>query len=307
MFGYPFYRQHEYKMVTHARVFSLTPKFNLNENQGLFISTAFHFLHKKFGYENMCSWEKIKNESILLPIKGNEINFDFMDSFMNKLKAEQLARLKAKHQEELKAYLSITGVKNYELTDEEQEIIKNYENLPFKDFSISSLFTTKNTGNIQANNITENSGKYPYLCASAENNAVNTYITYDKRYIDKGNCIFIGGKTFVVTYQEKDFFSNDSHNLIMRLKDETKRTKDIQLFIATCVKKSLSYKYSWGNSISNRKIKSDVISLPYLGQNPNYNLMPIFISAIKKLIIKDIVLHADQEINAAREVINKVQ
>lgn len=40
--------------------------------------------------------------------------------------------------------------------------------------------------------------------------------------MDKGNCIFIGGKTFVVTYQEKDFFSNDSHNLTLRLKEESK-------------------------------------------------------------------------------------
>lgn len=121
--------------------------------------------------------------------------------------------------------------------------------------------------------------------------------------MDKGNCIFIGGKTFVVTYQEKDFFSNDSHNLTLRLKEESKRSKDIQLYIATCVNKSLGHKYSWGNSISNKKIKNDVISLPCLGECIDYDSMPVLISAIKKLVIKDVVLYADKRIKATKEII----
>lgn len=143
------------------------------------------------------------------------------------------------------------------------------------------------------------------MCASADNNAVSTYISYDKKYMDKGNCIFIGGKTFVVTYQENDFFSNDSHNLTLRLKEESKRRKDIQLYIATCVNKSLGHKYSWGDSISNKKIKNDVISLPCIKDNPNYDIMPILISAIQKLVIKDVVLYADKKIEATKKVINK--
>lgn len=80
--------------------------------------------------------------------------------------------------------------------------------------------------------------------------------------IEEGNCIFIGGKTFVVTYQEKDFFSNDSHNLALYLKDSNKRNKSSQLFIAACIYKSLAHKYSWGNSISHKKILDDAILLP---------------------------------------------
>ena len=293
MFGYVFFRQHEYKMVTHARVFSLTPKIPINDNQGIFILTAFQFFHKKFGYGNMCSWDKIKNESILLPIKDNTIDYDFMDLFIKELEAERLA--------ELEAYLSVTGLDNYNLTDEEQKVLNDYDNLPFGEFSVPKLFEIKNTCNILSKDIVENSGEYPYLCASADNNAVSTYISYDKKYMDKGNCIFIGGKTFVVTYQENDFFSNDSHNLTLQLKEESKRRKDIQLYIATCVNKSLGHKYSWGDSISNKKIQNDVISLPYIKDNPNYDIMPILISAIQKLVIKDIVLYAEKKIEATKK------
>ena len=122
--------------------------------------------------------------------------------------------------------------------------------------------------------------------------------------MDRGNCIFIGGKTFVVTYQEKDFFSNDSHNLTLRLKDKSKRSKDIQLYIATCIKKSLGHKYSWGDSISSKKIKNDIVALPHLGEAPDYASMNLLISAIQKLVIKDVVLYADKRIDATKTIVN---
>lgn len=47
----------------------------------------------------------------------------------------------------------------------------------------------------------------------------------------------IGGKTLVVTYQPKDYFSNDSHNLALYLKDYDKMTKYSGLFFATTLYK----------------------------------------------------------------------
>lgn len=83
MFGCAFYRQFKYKMVTHARVFSLKPKIEINYRQGLFLSNALHFLSKKFGYGNMCSWDKIKDEKIQLPVKNGKIDFEFIENFIS--------------------------------------------------------------------------------------------------------------------------------------------------------------------------------------------------------------------------------
>ena len=65
MFGSVFYRQFKYKMVTHARVFSLKTKFEISKKQGLFLANSLHFLSKKFGYENMCSWERPMQNSAM--------------------------------------------------------------------------------------------------------------------------------------------------------------------------------------------------------------------------------------------------
>ena len=116
--------------------------------------------------------------------------------------------------------------------------------------------------------------------------------------------MFIGGKTFVVTYQEHDFYSNDSHNLILHLKDAEK-SKSNQLYLATCVKKGLAHKYSWGDSISNRKIQKDIISLPVQDDKPDYAIMDTLISAIQKLVIKDVVIYLTDKAQSSPMYLNE--
>lgn len=99
--------------------------------------------------------------------------------------------------------------------------------------------------------------------------------------IDKGNCVFIGGKTFVVSYQENDFYSNDSHNLVLYLKDASKKTRIIQLFLASCVNKSLAHLYSWGDSISSRKIQKDYVTLPIKNGKIDFAFMETFNAKIE--------------------------
>ena len=237
--------------------------------------------------------DNLPNLKIQLPTKNNKIDFEFIESFIAELEAERLA--------ELEAYLITTGLKDYTLTAEEQKALDDFEKMKFEEFNVIDVFVVKNTGNILSRDIIENSGVTPYLCASAENNAVSSYISFDEKLLDKGNCVFIGGKTFVVTYQEKYFYSNDSHNLVLYLKNEEKRSKLNQLYLATCINKSLKHKYSWGDSVSNTKIKKDKVSLPTENKQPNYAIMETLISAIQKLVIKDVVLYADSKIDETRK------
>ena len=142
-----------------------------------------------------------------------------MENFIAELETQRIANLEA--------YLEASGLKEYTLTDEEKSVLDAFERreIDFFDYNVIDIFDVKNTGNILSRDIIKDSGKIPYLCASSENNAVSSYISYDNEYLDKGDCVFIGGKTFVVSYQEEDFFSNDSHNLILSLTNEEEKTK----------------------------------------------------------------------------------
>lgn len=236
--------------------------------------------------------ETFRNLKIKLPTKHGEIDFDFMGGFITELEAQRYA--------ELEAYLSAAGLKDTRLSPEEERALAGYDEVEFKEFDAVEIFDVKNTGNILSRDIAENSGRVPYLCASAENNSVKSYIKYDESLISEGNCVFIGGKTFVVSYQEKDFYSNDSHNLALYPK-KCERNKLNQLYLATCVYKSLSHKYSWGDSISGAKIKKDKISLPVKDTEPDYNTMSTLISAIQKLVVQDVVAYSDEKLASVRK------
>ena len=293
MFGNVFYRNYEYSADDNILV--LFNKEPMNPNIKLFIATQINrILFNKFNYGKQFRMGSFKQVKIQLPTKNNKIDFDFMENFISELEREKIS--------ELETYLKATGLKDYNLTEKEQKVLKDFEKGMFEwvEFKVIDVFNVKNAGNILSRDIIPNSGKTPYLSASSENNGVSSYISYNEKYIDKGNCIFIGGKTFVVSYQENDFYSNDSHNLILYL-NKKERTKLKQLFLATCINKSLGYKYSWGDSISNRKIQKDKVLLPTKNNEPNYKIMETLISAIQKQVIKDVVIYTDKKLEATKK------
>jgi hypothetical protein len=278
----------------------LTPKFEMSENVAYFmITNIYKFVSQYNGQQGGYKLEDMKKFKIHLPVdQNNQINFAFMESFVAELEVQRVA--------ELEAYLNATGLTDYTLTEDEQKALERFEKgeVEFEEVNIIDYFTIKNSGNILAKDIVENSGNIPYLSASKENNAVSSYILYNEKFIDKGNCVFIGGKTFVVSYQEKDFFSNDSHNLSLYLIEREKQNRFTNLCFATCINKSLSPLYSWDNSISKAKIKKDKISLPTTATHPDYAFMQTLISAVQKLVIADVVRYADRKIATTKSLLD---
>lgn len=96
MFGKAYFRPFNYKMVTHARVFSLESNmFDMNSKTGNYIVTKLFFLPKLYSYDNMCSWNKIKNLEISLPhTPDGNLDLEFMEEFIElieKLKIHNVA------------------------------------------------------------------------------------------------------------------------------------------------------------------------------------------------------------------------
>ena len=134
---------------------------------------------------------------------------------------------------------------------------------------------------------------------------MSSYINCPKEWIDEGNCVFIGGKTMVVTYQEKDFCSNDSHNLALYFKQDEYRKPLIQQYFVGAIRKALSQKYSWGDSISKSKIKKDIISLPIDKKGKiDFQYMENYIKVVQKLTIKNVVKYKDEVIDKTKGIIN---
>ena len=137
MFGNAFYRDEEYKITTHARVFALLPKFTMTKEIGLYISACMKYFQKKFSYSNMCSWKKICDLTLILPVQVNETgkpiidsnkqfdsngyfpDWNYMQDYIEKLEQEHISELEM----ELDAYLKATSLNDYELTEDDKRIL----------------------------------------------------------------------------------------------------------------------------------------------------------------------------------------
>ena len=281
MFGSVYYRQFKYKMVTHARVFSLKPKFDITENQGLFLSNSFHFIGKKFGYENMCSWAKIKAEKIQLPTKNGKIDFDFMESFIAELEAEHLA--------ELEAYLVATGLKDYILTAQEEQVLEDFKQgkIKFSEFTYENIFNKIVQGR-RLKKDDQISGNIPFVMAGTTNTGIVNYISNPVASFPKNSItIDIFGNTF---YRNYDFGAGDDTGVYWH--NEKKYSKEVMLFFATSMEKSIVGKFDFGNKLRSSQSLNFKMQLPFIKHQANYAIMETFISAIQKLVIKDVVLYS---------------
>lgn len=242
--------------------------------------------------------ETFRKAKITLPqTSSGDIDFDFMESFVRELEELRLR--------ELEAYLLATGLNDYSLTIEDQKTLERFGAIRWKEYDVTEVFNVKNTHNILSNEIRPGSGTVPYLCASAENNGVSSYISHDENLKERGNCIFIGGKTFVVSYQSDDFFSNDSHNLALYFKT-TSPNRLQHLFMVTCVIKGLGHKYTWGDSVSKTKIKKDTLMLPAnVNGDPDLDTMEQIIAVIQKLVIADVAQYTARRLEGTRSVIEQ--
>ena len=283
-------------------------KFDASDNLLHFFTTTIQKSIKlKFGYENKAGWAKVKEEKIHLPTKNNQIDFDFMESFIAELEAERVAELEAERVAELEAYFQAAGLKNCKLTVEEEKVLEEFETGKFnwKEFKIGGekgLFEVKSSEKIfDANKtIISDTGK-PYIVRTSLNNGVRGYINEDEKFLNEGNTISFGQDTATMFYQEYPYFTGDKIKIV-KAKSTTFTKQNAQFFITNMAKCFSSF--SWGSSsFSVKIIENQNITLPSRNNIPDYKLMDIFISAIQKLVIKDVVLYADRKIETTKNVI----
>jgi len=296
---------------------------NLDEKTALFMcSTIEKVASSVAAYTNLFNSTRLATANIKVPVIENpnsdheytvdDIDWQYMRDYITELEHDYIT--------ELDAYLQATGLNDYELTEDDKKILSlsakrasdedgilednSEDEVRFGEFDITKIFTVKNTKCIMQKQIVPNSGDIPYVTAGDSNNAVSTYIDCPIEWTDVGNCVFIGGKTLVITYQEKDFCSNDSHNLALYLNNEEYRNGYVYRYMVGALKSALSHKYYWGDSISRKKIQNDKMLLPIKSDGtPDFDYMERYIRAIEKVVIADVVKYKDKVIEETRKVV----
>ena len=254
----------------------------LTERIALFIITCIKkVITKKFSYNEKATKIALKNTEIELPVNDNDnLDLEYMESYVKSLEDKCM--------KELITYLSVTGLDNYNLTDEEDNVVKLYNANKIKTckYKVSELFVAENGDyDIQQKHI--NGCGYYVVSSGEQNSGIIGKTDIRAKILDK-NTITIdmfGNANF------RDFeYKMVTHARVFSLKlKDRKLTKEEGLYFTTIFNK-LKKIFSYSEMASWNKIKNMEIELPVLNDNTiDYDFINKYIKAQEKLSIKKLI------------------
>ena len=267
----------------------------LNEKNGNFVAIVISKLMHQFSYNNKPGLQIYKDMVIELPIKNDSIDVDFMECFMSELEEERI--------NELELYLKANSLKDYNLTDEEQKALNEFDSMKWREFKLGDLFERIKTNKLpfKADELQkEPTDKYilPCLTSSFQNQGLNYFAPKDNATILK-DVISIPSNSDVYRayFQSREFTVLSDAYAIEWIYDDMKISPNQYLFTVPCINKVTDLSiYSYKNKLGSwNVVKDKYIILPMKENKLDYKIMENFISAIKKLLIKDVVVYVNDK------------
>jgi Type I restriction modification DNA specificity domain. len=232
--------------------------------------------------------ETLKEQLIMLPINNGKIDFDFMESFIAKLEAERVA--------ELSAYLTVSGLDNYELSSEEENALKNYKSLKWDAYNLEKLFG-KSTRGKRLKGDDRIAGTLPFVTAGEASEGISAYISNNVEVFEKNTTtIDMFGSAKYRNYQ----YGADDYVAVVHTESVPMKAS---IFLTSAIHKAAhTGKFDYGHNFYAKDADALDIMLPTKDGEPDFDSMATLISAVQKLVIKDIVIYADRKIEKIKEV-----
>ena len=216
---------------------------------------------------------------------------DFIEEYINTLEYEKITQLKA--------YLQIAGLNNCNLTKDEQDSIDNFNKLIWGDYNLEKLFG-KSTRGKRLKSADRIEGALPFVTAGEADEGISAYIGNDVDIFEANTTtIDMFGSAKYRNYQ----YGADDHVAVVHTE---KLSKFASIFTTTAIHKSAhSGKFSYSRNFYAKDADELDILLPVVDGKPNYTGMALLISAVQKIVIKDVVLYSNKKIDTTKKVISK--
>ncbi len=290
IFGNTFYRSYSFGAGDDTGVYWDCENNYSQETMKFFSISMSRSLNGRFDFGKKLRSSQSFNFKMMLPVNNEGIDFDFMEKFIAELEAERIA--------ELEAYLTAAGLKDYELTPQEQKALDEFEDPKFswQNYNVKSLFGASTRGK-RLKSADRLSGYLPFVTAGESNEGVSAFIGNDVT-------VFAANTTTIDMFGSAKYrnyeYGADDHVTVVHTENLLKHDA---IFITTSIHKaSYTGKFDYGRNFYAKDADELMISLPSENNKPYYSFMEILISAIQKLVIKDVVLFAERKITAHRQV-----
>ena len=275
-----------------------------SHNVNLYLATVLEkVLYPKYSRDYLATWDnKVENDIIVLPTKNNKIDFDFIEEFMAELEERSVAELEERSVAELEAWLRAAGLENYELTKEERSAIENFDSTPTISATLKEHISIKKIIGINSDALTDGDC-YDYITRTSMNQGIlrSTGVVKNANLNPKN--------TWSLGLLQMDFFMRRrpwyAGQFVRILEPKNILNENQMLWFTAILNKQKQSLQSVLVRDVNEKLRNTIIRLPAKSGQPDYSKMATIISAVKKLVIKDVAEYANKRIRGAQQVIAK--
>ncbi|EEX18568.1 hypothetical protein HMPREF0973_01512 [Prevotella veroralis F0319] len=292
--GATFYQNKEFTVLQDAYAIRWKDKNDiLNDCHYLFLAgTISKAIYGNYEWTNKAGWERIKTDKIFLPItSAKKIDFDFIEEFIAELEERSVA--------ELEAWLRAAGFEDYNLTEREQIALKEIDKLEYQIFNVEELFG-KSTRGKRLKSADRVTGSLPFVTAGETDEGISAFI---------GNrvTIFPANTTTIDMFGSAKYrnyeYGADDHIAVVHTQ---RLQEDAAIFVTSAIHRSShNGQFDYGKNFYAKDADTLNIMLPANGVVPDYSKMATIISAVKKLVIKDVAEYANKKIRVAQQVAAK--
>ena len=321
-----FYREKPWYAGQFVR--KIVPKIELNKSSILFFTVIFNKQKQNLLSGLVRDVDKaFLTAKIHLPTQNGKIDFAFMENFILELEERRIQEMEVERIVELEAYLRVTGLSDYILTEEERAVLEAFRNgkiswwgvklldkqqvkdIEWRVFRMEDVLEwqpQKEIDPLKLDKLKDKNQKlYPFYGQATLNNGIISYNQLVEEVLNNKEgkpTILIHSNNQNTIYLESPFYLKDGHGATSVLQSK-KLNKLNALYFMSSIKKVILSKYSYNAKATKIELKNTLISLPSVQGKPLYDYMEVFIRAVQKLVIKDVVQYAERKLEATRAVV----
>ena len=312
-----FYQSEPYFTGNKIKVLSVKGHI-LTEEIAMFLITCMNKAFRNFAWGSSYDTKLLQNVTLSLPVKeSEEIDFDYMQEYIK----------------ELEQYLVVTGLNDYELTDEDKEILETKLNngegsltsgngylKEARMFRVGDLFEVEGTKSLDAGTLEFKTNGINFVGRTDENNGIQGKIDKQSFEPNDANTLTatVIGNYKYVKYQEEPYYCSQNVN---KLTPVFPINQLLGLYFRSIIQKfvSLYDGQQSGYKLDELRdytfvlpIQTDVNNDPIIdserkyhpdGYFPDWDFMEKYIRAIEKTVIADVVKFKDEKIAKTKEVV----